>query len=93
MGFGNDFLNERMNYIDELFSADPNKLDRIEDLLKSANLQYEIMEDLYRELKGIIDEERADELLEYLYNNQVDPITAGRNYGQSDIKNKLRKEL
>ena len=93
MGFGNDFLQERMNYIDELYSADPNKLDRIEGLLKSANLQYEIMEDLYRELRGIVDEERADELIEFLYRNQVDPISAGANYGQTDIVKKIKKEL
>jgi len=93
MGFGNDFLNERMSYIDELFSADPNELDRIEGLLKTANLQYEIKEELYRELKGVIDQERAEELLQYLYNNQVDPISGGLNYSQSDIKNKLNKEL
>ncbi len=30
MGYGNDFLTIRMSYIDELYNADPNKLDRIE---------------------------------------------------------------
>ncbi len=88
-----EFLTERMSYIDELYSADPNKLDRIEGLLKSANLQYEIKEELYRELKGIIDEERAEYLLDYLYKNQIEPISGGFNYSQSDIKNKLNKKL
>ena len=93
MGYGNDFLNERMSYIDELFSADLRDLYRIEGMLKSANLQHELKEELYRELKGVIDQERADELIEFLYKNQIDPITAGGNYSQTDIKNKLNKEL
>lgn len=74
-------------------TAAPNKLDRIEGLLKTAAIQYEIKQELYRELKGAIDTERAEELLEYLYNNQIDAISAGVNYGQTDIKNKLDREL
>ena len=93
MGYGNDFLTIRMSYIDELYDADPTKIDRIEGLLKTAAIQYELQEELYREIKGSIDEERADELLEFLYNNQIDPISSGANYGQTDIKNKLNREL
>ena len=93
MGFKNDFIELRMSYIDELYDADPNKLDRIEGLLKTAAIQHELKEELYRELKGAIDTERAEELLEYLYSNQVDPISGGLNYSQNDIKNKLNKEL
>lgn len=93
MGFKNDFIELRMSYIDELYDADPNKLDRIEGLLKTAAIQHELKEELYRELKGAIDTERAEELLEYLYANQVDPISGGLNYSQNDIKNKLNKEL
>jgi len=93
MGYGNDFLTIRMSYIDELFSAGDNELDRIEGLLKTAIIEYEVKEELYRELKGVIDQQRAEELLEYLYNNQIDPIQSGGNYGQTDIKNKLKREL
>lgn len=91
MGYGNDFLTIRMSYIDELYNADPNKLDRIEGLLKTAAIQYELKEELYRELKGAIDTERAEELLEYLYSNQIDPIASGVNYSQTEIKNKINK--
>ena len=93
MGYGNDFLTIKMSYIDELFSAGDNELDRIEGLLQTAALQPEELNDLYRELKGVIDQQRAEELLEYLYNNQIDPISSGVNYGQTDIKNKLNREI
>ena len=93
MGFKNDFIELRMSYIDELYDADPNKLDRIEGLLKTAAIQHELKEELYRELKGAIDTERAEELLQFLYDNQIDPIQSGVNYGQTDIKNKLKREL
>jgi hypothetical protein len=93
MGYGNDFLNERMDYIDELFNARDNDLDRIDGLLLTSSIQYELREEIYREMKGHVDQERADELIEFLYRNQVDPISAGANYGQSDIVNKLNKEL
>ena len=73
-------------------TAEPSLLYRIETMLKSANLQHELKEELYRELKGVVDQERADELIEFLYKNQIDPITAGGNYSQTDIKNKLNKE-
>ena len=93
MGFKNDFIELRMSYIDELYDADPNKLDRIEGLLKTAAIQHELKEELYRELKGAIDTERAEELLEYLYANQVDPITGGNNYGYSDAQKKIWNEI
>lgn len=87
-----EFLNVRMSYIDELFNAEPHKINQIEDLLKNAIIQHEEKQEIYRELKSIEDQ-RADELIEYLYKNQICPIQSGANYTQTDIKNKLNKEL
>lgn len=93
MSYGNDYLEMRMSYIDELFNAGHNELDRIEGLIQTAIIEHEAKEELYRELKGVIDQQRAEELLEYLYKNQIDPIQSGGNYGQTDIKNKLKREI
>ena len=93
MGYGNDFILERMSYIDELFNADPNKVDQIEDLLKYALINPSEQDSILREIKQGIDEERADYLIQYLYENRIDPISGGFNYSQTDIKNKLNKEL
>ena len=46
------------------------------------------LDEYWRELKGYISEDRANEIIEYLYKNQVDPIAAGHNYSQSQIKKK-----
>jgi len=93
MGYGNDFTLERMSYIDELFNAEPHKINQIEDLLKNALIHPYEQDSIFREIRDGIDEERADELIQYLYENRIDPISGGFNYSQNDIKNKLNKEL
>lgn len=46
-------------------------------------------------LNGIDDEdwERFNDFMEYLIENQVDPIGAGMPYSQTDIKHKLNREI
>ena len=39
------------------------------------------------------DEERFYDLIEYLNENQVDPISAGRPYSQRDILTKMKNEI
>lgn len=90
---GKEFLNLRMSYIDELFNAEPHKIDQIEDLLKYALIHPDEQDSILREIKQGLDDERADELIQYLYENKIDPISGGFNYSQSDIKNKIKKEL
>jgi len=93
MGYGNDFTLERMGYIDELFNADPSKIDQIEDLLKHALIHPYEQDSILREIRDGIDEERADELIQYLYENRIDPITSGHNYGKEDARKKVRNIL
>ncbi len=88
-----EFLNERMNAIDELFRAEPERVHLIEQLLRTAALAPHELEDIDRELLGYIDEERAEELITYLYANQLDPISSGLNYSMTDINNKLNREI
>lgn len=82
-----------MDFIDELFNSESGQIGQIESLLNTTNLSYERADEIYRELKGYISNERADELIAELLNNQVDKITAGLNYGQTEIKNKIRREI
>lgn len=39
------------------------------------------------------DEERFYDLIQYLNDNQVDPISAGKPYSQRDILTKLKNEI
>lgn len=66
--------------------------DKIESLLLNANIDPEVSRALYGEL-SIMSSDRANKVIEYLENNQTDPITSGRNYSQSDIKKKLNDEI
>jgi len=52
-------------------------------------------DDLMRRLTLIDDEdeERFMDFFYYLKENQVDPISAGHNYSQTDIKTKMKREL
>lgn len=93
MGFGNDFLNYRMSYIDELFSAPDDYYYRIESLIQMACINPEEKDELYLELKGQIDLERAEYLINYLYENQVCLIEGGFNYGQKEITNKINRQI
>jgi len=82
-----------MNHIDELFQAEPERLHLIERLLRTAALTPNELDDIDRELMGYIDEERAEELISILHSAQLDPIRAGLNYSQTDINNKLNREI
>ena len=96
-----DFLNERdwetqeeiEKALENPFDAAPEKINHIEQLLRTSLYDPEQREEITREILGYIDQERAEELIEQLYKNQVDPITAGLNYSQSDIARKLNREI
>lgn len=66
--------------------------DKIESLLLTASITHEAQQELFRELP-IMSANRASEVIEYLIDNQVDPITSGHNYNQTEIKNKINKEI
>ena len=58
----------------------------------TANLSPEQLKNIEQE-KVHMNVDRATELIEYLNKNQVDPIASGQNYGQTEIKDKLKKEV
>jgi len=86
-----EFLNDRMDYIDELFESEHNQISKIETLLHRACIEVEEKDSIYREIKDYMTFERAEELINYLYLNQVDPISGGFNYSQSDIIKKQKQ--
>jgi recombination protein RecT len=66
--------------------------DTIESLLLTANITHEAQQQFFRELP-VMNASRAREVIDYLSENQIDPITAGNNYSQSDINNKIKNEI
>lgn len=79
--------------LDELdYKATDNQIVMIEGLLNTSIIDHDEREWIEKELPTA-SQERARELIEYLQNNQQDAIQSGVNYSQTDIKNKLNKEL
>jgi len=77
----------------ELFGdASVNLISSIESLLRGSNLDHDERAGIERQLKDLSEEEGL-RLVQYLSQNQIDPIYAGLNYNQTDISNKLKKEL
>lgn len=74
------------------YSASHEQKDYIESLLRTANLDERETSRLYNEVESM-SSSRAAEVIEYLMNNQVDPIMSGANYGQAEIAAKLKAEI
>ena len=83
-----------MDWIDELFDEDnsisPADALELEMLIDGAIISPEEKRILYSRLDSIT---LADyqELMSYLRANQRNPVTEGRTYSQTDIKNQIKK--
>jgi len=65
----------------------------IESLLLGSSLPEAREREIYHNLQiGGFTNIEAMEVIEYLKKNQVDPISSGHNYNQTDIKRKLSKQ-
>jgi len=73
------------------FKATHNQLDYIDSLIMTSAIDPDELDSIERE-KGSMNADRAAELIQYLKDNQRDPIASGDNYSQTDIKNKLSSE-
>ena len=65
----------------------------IESLLLNSNVDEKTSTDIFNALGEGMTQKRADECIEYLLENQKDPITEGVNYNQGDISKKLEQKL
>lgn len=85
-----DKLGHAINLDESDYKISDNQIDFIETLLMSANIPHEESEGIYRELTTM-SAERGREAIQYLKENQRDPIASGDNYTQTDIKEKLKE--
>ena len=68
------------------------QLEKIEQLIKSSNFDHDKRQSLETKSKDLTKLE-AEFIINMLYDNQLDPITSGTNYGQTEIKRKLSNEI
>jgi len=77
------------------FGATDNQLDFIDSLIMNAAIDPDELDSIERE-KSYMTAERAGELIEYLKDNQVDPLQSSGSYGATDalnaVKNKMQDE-
>ena len=76
-------------------SDDPSDglIDYIHSLIEQSIYDEPKKTELERELFAGITKERAEELYSMLINDQVEPISAGKNYGTTEITRKLKREI
>lgn len=86
-----EFFDMRSREMDDLFGMSIEDGNRIEWLLMNAAIPVEKERMIWRGLyHNYIMHEEAQEIIDYLEQNQRDPIQGGFNYQQKDIKWKLK---
>lgn len=81
---------QAINYDEQDYSATPEQLDYIDQLLEQTSISLEKQEQITLEMDGY-SQEQAAKCINYLKENQLDPIDSGSNYGQKEINQKLDK--
>jgi recombinational DNA repair protein RecT len=74
------------------YKASEGQISYIESLLINVNIDHEEQGGIFRELPTM-SASRAQELIEYLNENQLDPIQSGISYGQTEIKTKIANDI
>lgn len=85
-----DKINEAIKLDESDYKISDSQIDMIESLLLRANLpqeQKDIIESYYQNYTST----EANDTITLLINNQVDLVSGGFNYNQTDIKNKLNE--
>jgi hypothetical protein len=94
-GFG---IDAEIASADEIVNSDSNaaisssQMIQIENLLQSSSVGETIQEKIQTEMEDMT-YSRASDCIEYLKNNQLDPVEAGANYNQTDIQKKLDQKV
>lgn len=83
-------LAKAISYDEQDYTASPEQLDYIDQLLEQTSISLEKQEQITLEMNSYSQEQAAN-CINYLKNNQIDPIDSGSNYGQKEIHAKLDK--
>jgi recombination protein RecT len=86
-------LAEAINLDEQDYQVSSDKVDYIESLIRTCSLDDNKKWELENELYNNITPSGANKMIEYLKNNQKDPIESGENYSQKAIQNKLSEKL
>lgn len=92
----NEFLRaselQSQDYLIEETPCNEWQISAIEMLLKHSNIDHSEREDIERKMLSFSEEE-AYKTIEYLRENQLDPIVSGFNFSQTDICKHLKNRV
>ena len=78
----------------EVFGIDYDTGSLIEKLLQNSAINERLERVLFQRLySNTISETDGEKIIEYLYQNQINPITSGNTYQMSDIKRQFKKHI
>ena len=86
-----DKLAQAISLDESDYQATVNQINLIETLLNNCSIDHDEQDSIYGEL-STMSAERAREVIAHLQDNQLDPISSGKNYSQQDIVNKIKSE-
>jgi len=81
---------QAISYDEQDYTATPEQKDYIDQLLETTSISLEKQEQITIEMESY-SQEQAAKCINYLKENQLDPIDSGSNYGQKEINAKLDK--
>lgn len=87
-----DKLGQAIEIDNQDYGASDDQKDYIDSLLMNANIDPDEVDSITRELE-YMSSERASELIQFLKDNQVNPILAGRPYGQTEVSKMVENKL
>jgi len=91
-GANAEAVGEAIKIDEEDYPATQGQINYIESLLQNSNIDHEERGSIEREFDDMT-AGRAEEVIQYLKDNQLDPITAGTNYSSTDIQKKIQTEI
>lgn len=86
-----DKLSEAISLDEFDYKASIGQISALESLLMTSNIDHDERQSIEDEFQ-LMSRDRANYLISYLQDNQLDPINSGLNYDQTDISNKLENE-
>lgn len=88
-----DALNDAISLDNIEHTATSGQEDYIMSLLNTSSYDHEQRAYIEKRVEAGLTKDEAEKLITDLSNNQLDRISAGLNYSQTDIKNKIDKEV
>ncbi len=91
-GTNHEVVAEAINLDEQDYPATIGQISYIESLLRTSNVDHEERGSIERNLSDMTAQE-AQDMIEYLKENQLDKISAGLPYNMTDIKEKIDNEI